>query len=174
VIATLAPPDSYQIDANAELLAEERFSHLLTDEIKEHLRQGPPGGIGSLPAANRREVFESQIAVVRSLQEARARIVIGTDASRFMPVAFGVSLHRELELLHRVGLSPVQTLAAATANAADAFRLQDRGRIVPGRRADMLLVRGDPTSDVLATRNILRVWKGGIEIESTRGVTKRP
>ena len=51
--------------------------------------------------------------------------------------------------------------APATANAADAFRLADRGRIRVGLRADLLLVEGDPTRDVTATRAIVGVWKRG-------------
>jgi imidazolonepropionase-like amidohydrolase len=50
--------------------------------------------------------------------------------------------HRELELLVKAGLTPSEALAAATANVADALRLSDRGRIIAGRRADLLLVRG--------------------------------
>lgn len=77
----------------------------------------------------------------------------------------GATLHRELELLVRSGLTPVQALTAATKSTADAFRLRDRGRIVPGQRADLLLVRGDPTRDITATRAILHVWRSGVELE---------
>ncbi len=38
----------------------------------------------------------------------------------------------------------------------------------PEFRADMLLVRGDPTTDILATRNISRVWKAGVEVDNIR------
>jgi imidazolonepropionase-like amidohydrolase len=77
----------------------------------------------------------------------------------------GISFHRELELLVRVGLRPVEALSAATMNTAKAFRLSDGGRIAPGLRADMLLVRGDPSPDILATRDILRMWKAGVEVD---------
>jgi imidazolonepropionase-like amidohydrolase len=63
------------------------------------------------------------------------------------------------------GLRPVEALRAATANAADAFRLSDRGRIIEGQRADLVLVRGDPTADILATRDIMRVWRSGVEVD---------
>ena len=59
------------------------------------------------------------------------------------------------------GLTPRQALAAATSNVADAFRLRDRGRIAPGMRADLLLVNGDPTENVSATRDIAAIWKQG-------------
>ena len=78
-------------------------------------------------------------------------------------------MHRELELLVKSGLTPSEALAAATAKIADAFRLRDRGRIVPGQRADLLLVRGDPTVDITATRDILRVWRSGVEFDRQLG-----
>jgi imidazolonepropionase-like amidohydrolase len=56
-------------------------------------------------------------------------------------------------------------LTAATANVAAAFRLTDRGRIIAGARADLVLVRGDPTRDITSTRDILRVWRSGVECE---------
>ena len=76
-------------------------------------------------------------------------------------------MHRELELLGKAGLRSAEILAAATAHAAEAFRLADRGRILPGLRADMLMVRGDPTADILAVRDIVRVWKTGVEVVRT-------
>lgn len=70
-----------------------------------------------------------------------------------------------LELLVMSGLAPTQALTAATKSTAEIFRLIDRGKIVPGRRADLLLVRGDPTRDITATRDILRGWRSGVEFQ---------
>ena len=70
-----------------------------------------------------------------------------------------------MELLVRAGLRPAEALASATSVPARAFRLADRGRIAPGMRADLLLVRGDPTADIKATRNIVGVWKQGIKLD---------
>src|SRR5262249_55598967 len=46
-----------------------------------------------------------------------------------------------------------------------AFHLDDRGRIAPGKRADLLLVKGDPTTDIKATRDIVSVWKLGMLVD---------
>ncbi len=118
------------------------------------------------------------IAAVRSLHDAGVRIVAGTDAGTPLVVGgtprydsgvmHGVSLHRELQLYVQAGLTPAEALRTATANVADAFGLSDRGRIAAGRRADLVLVRGDPTVDITATRDILRVWKAGIELRRPR------
>src|SRR5262249_4997059 len=100
---------------------------------------------------------------VRALKAAGVPILVGTDAPN-PGTAHGASLHRELELLVRAGLSPVEALAAATSAPAAAFHLSDRGEIAEGKRSDLLLVEGDPTRDITATRAIVGVWKEGKRI----------
>jgi imidazolonepropionase-like amidohydrolase len=63
------------------------------------------------------------------------------------------------------GFSPTDGLAAATSVPAAVFHLDDRGRIAPGLRADCLLVRGDPTQDITATRDIVAIWKAGSKVD---------
>ena len=46
--------------------------------------------------------------------------------------------------------------------------INNRGSIVPGKRADLVLVDGDPTKDISVCRNIKRVWVKGIEADLTR------
>jgi len=98
---------------------------------------------------------------VRRLADAGITLLAGTDAPNPGTV-FGASLHRELELLVRCGISPAQALAAATAEPARVFGLADRGRVAAGQRADLVLVPGDPLTDITATRAIERIWRGGI------------
>jgi imidazolonepropionase-like amidohydrolase len=99
-------------------------------------------------------------AAVGALHRAGVPILAGTDAPA-PGMAHGLSLHRELELLVRSGLTATDALAAATSVPARAFGFHDRGRIAPGLRADLLLVEGDPTADIRATRRIAGVWKLG-------------
>lgn len=104
---------------------------------------------------------------VRRLHGRGVAILAGTDAnaapSSPSKVAHGASLHEELELLVAAGLSNVEALRAATELPAQHFGLLDRGRIAPGLRADLVLVRADPTLDVRATGDIERVICGGRE-----------
>lgn len=104
---------------------------------------------------------------VRQLARAKVPLLAGTDAPA-PGATYGASLHGELELLVRAGLTPVQALTAATSAAAKAFHLDFRGRVVSGMRADLVLVDGDPTRDILATRRIVEVWKKGVKVERTR------
>jgi imidazolonepropionase-like amidohydrolase len=118
--------------------------------------------------ANLRSSFHSHLneayaeQTVKELVAAHVPVLAGTDAPN-PGTAHGSSLHRELELLVHAGLAPQQALAAATSVPAAAFHLDDRGAIAPGKRADLLLVKGDPTSDITATRDIVSVWKLGVE-----------
>jgi hypothetical protein len=57
----------------------------------------------------------------------------------------------------------MEALTAATAAPAKAFHLDDRGVIASGKRADLVLVKGDPTRDITETRDIVAVWKLGVE-----------
>ncbi|NED92511.1 amidohydrolase family protein, partial [Streptomyces sp. SID11233] len=51
---------------------------------------------------------------------------------------------------------------------ADRFRLADRGRIAPGRQADLVLVDGDPASDIDATLSLRAIWRRGTLLDRTR------
>ncbi|TYT27037.1 amidohydrolase family protein [Luteimonas viscosa] len=97
---------------------------------------------------------------VRLLHAAGVDILAGSDAPN-PGTAHGASLHHELALLVRAGLTPAQALAAATSLPAKRFGLAQRGRIAPGMRADLVLVDGDPLDDIAATRAIDTVWKNG-------------
>lgn len=107
-------------------------------------------------------------ASVGALYKAGIRVVAGTDANNapFVPFSpkLGESFHGELELMVGAGLTPAQALRSATADSAALFRLADRGRIEPGLRADLVLLGGDPTLDIRATRDLRGVWVGGIAV----------
>ncbi|MGH7710161.1 MAG: amidohydrolase family protein, partial [Gemmatimonadaceae bacterium] len=100
---------------------------------------------------------------VQRLASKKVPVLAGTDAPS-PGQTYGASLHGEMELLVRAGLSASQSLIAATSAPARAFGLMDRGCISPGLRADLLLVEGDPTKDVYATRRIVAIWKRGVRV----------
>jgi imidazolonepropionase-like amidohydrolase len=68
---------------------------------------------------------------------------------------------RELELMVEYGMPPLAVLQSVTGTNARAFGLTDRGRVAPGLLADLIAVRGDPTADIRALRNVELVMKGG-------------
>lgn len=114
--------------------------------------------------ANSKVNFDFALASVRQLHAAGVPLLAGTDAGN--PGTWhGTSLHGELELLVKAGLTPSEALAAATSVPARMFNLPDRGGVAPGLRADLVLVKGDPTKDITATRDIIAVWKTGVPLD---------
>ena len=111
------------------------------------------------------EVYRDHaFASVRRLHAAGVDILAGTDAGN-PGTTHGASLHGELELLVRAGMPAQRALNAATALPARRFGMTERGRIAAGMRADMLLVDGDPLTDITVTRAIVTVWKNGFVVE---------
>ena len=98
------------------------------------------------------------------LSASHVPILAGTDVGN-SGTAPGASLHGELVYLVEAGLTPTQALVAATSATATAFKLADRGRIVAGLRADLVLVNGNPTEDIRATRDIVAIWKSGVSVD---------
>jgi hypothetical protein len=80
----------------------------------------------------------------------------------------GISMHTELELLVRVGLTPREALAAATSNYAVQFGWRELGLVTPGRRADLLVVDADPTEDVRNSAKIHMVMLEGEVVDRAR------
>ncbi len=110
------------------------------------------------------KVLENALASVKLLHAAGIPLLVGTDAGN-PSTAHGASMHGELALLVKAGLSPIAALNAATALPAEIFALKDRGRVAVGMRADLILVNGDPTKNIADTRNIEFIWKNGYRLE---------
>jgi imidazolonepropionase-like amidohydrolase len=159
VIPTLAVPDGFIPGNGAALASDPRIQPFLSPEAKRHL-----DGLDRTPSTPVFRNIDAMVAAVGGLIRAGVTLLAGTDPPNGT-VVHGASLHRELELLVRSGLTPAQALTAATKSTAHIFRLNDRGEIAPGRRADLLMVHGDPTRDITATRDIVRVWRSGVEFQ---------
>ena len=99
--------------------------------------------------------FLKMVEFVGRMYKAGVPIVAGTDA---IP---GFTVQSELEWYVRAGMTPSQALQVATWNGAKYSRtLEDRGSIAPGKRADLILVDGDPTKDISDIRKVALVLKG--------------
>ena len=98
--------------------------------------------------------FDKIVEFVGRMYKAGVPIVAGTDEMS------GFTLQRELELYVKAGLTPSQVLQVATWNGARYTRtLQDRGSIAVGKYADLILVDGDPTSNISDIRKVALVIK---------------
>lgn len=95
------------------------------------------------------------------LDRAGVRIGFGTDSGATAVRVPGIAEHRELALSVRAGLSPLSALTLATGQAAALLRLADRGVLAPGRRADLLVVDGDPSRRIADADRVVESWRDG-------------
>ena len=161
VVPTLSVIAGFAGDDNGAALAgDARLSPWTGMEQRATLESAFPG-------TPRPQALDNALRSVAALHAAGVDILAGTDAGN-PGTAHGISMHGELALLVRAGLSPMEALAAATSLPARRFGLGDRGRIAAGMRADLLLVDGDPTTDIQATRAIAGIWKNGHAVDRPR------
>ena len=109
-----------------------------------------------IPLRNAKRMFDAGIL-----------LVAGTDAPG-PGLFFGEGLHRELELLVEAGLTPLQAISTSTRNAAALMRADDWGTLEPGKRADVLIVDGDPAARIVDTRNIAVLLQRGKIVDRRR------
>lgn len=95
---------------------------------------------------------------LRKLHAAGVPVALGTDMWAFP--GLGVSI--EMDLYVKAGLSPLEAIRSATQNAARSLGIDpDRGTLEAGKRADFLILDGDPVRDVRNVRSIDAVYKRG-------------
>lgn len=106
--------------------------------------------------ARYRRAFDRLLETLGLLRRSGVQLLPGTDDGT------GVSVHRELELYVRAGMTPAEALRAGTLDAS-AYLGQDgnRGVIAPGKLAELVLVAGDPSTDISAVRRPRMVIAGG-------------
>ncbi|WP_166039643.1 amidohydrolase family protein [Sphingosinicella sp. YJ22] len=100
---------------------------------------------------------------LRRLRAGGVKVGIGTDAG-IGGVYQGSSAVREIRLLTEDGFTPAEALAAATSVSAAILRREDRGRVAPGQRADLLLVGGRPDQRIEDLYDVRRVFVSGREV----------
>jgi adenine deaminase len=93
---------------------------------------------------------------------------LAASGASVMGTMAGISMHTELELLVRMGLSPREALAAATNNYALQFGWNELGLIAPGRRADILVLDADPTQNIWNARRISNIVMDGNVLDRDR------
>jgi hypothetical protein len=144
--------------------ARNRFAAIIPPEGAEYIpaayfdawKQAP--GIGS--AADERKLYGHLERLLRDLDAAGVTILAGTDLGTPYQIP-GFSLHEELALLVRAGLSEMKALQAATRDPARVFNVPDLGTIQVGKRADLVLLDANPLRDIENTRKIRLVVAAG-------------
>ncbi len=134
-----------------------------------HLAADPETGQPPTPPEQIRDAVPSDtwrtlLMLDEQYHKAGAHYLTGSGTSAFgtMP---GISLHTELALLVRIGLTPRQALAAATANYSALRPWRQLGRIEPGYGADLVILDADPTVDIGNAKRIRTVVLKGREVK---------
>jgi imidazolonepropionase-like amidohydrolase len=110
---------------------------------------------------------------VREYKRAGGPIVAGSDAANQLLIP-GYSLHEEMALLVAAGLTPLEAITAATRRGAQLLHADSLGMIASGKVADLVVLNGNPTADIAATRNIAMIMIRGrmIKPDSLRATWK--
>jgi imidazolonepropionase-like amidohydrolase len=112
--------------------------------------EGRDAGIFAEGVEAAKRLLDVQLRLVAAAHKAGVNVAVGTDNGGFMPIDEN---SRELELLMEAGLTPVDVIAAATRNGARACGIDaEVGTIEPGKRADLVILTQDPTSDLSVFR----------------------
>jgi imidazolonepropionase-like amidohydrolase len=108
-----------------------------------------------------KDSYQAMLRMTKRMYDAGIPILAGTDAIA------GIMLHRELELEVEAGIPPAKALQIATFNAARLLKQdKDLGSIVSGKRADLVLVEGNPAENISDVRRCRLVMKNGVEYKS--------
>jgi len=157
--------------------AQEQLGKQLLDDpsINQYLTQGQSQQLLADFGGHKIPGFDLSTAIhnTRQLHKAGIRILAGSDAPN-PGTTYGASIHQEIELLTRAGLSPSEAINAASHSVAQAFDLSTqtsegvvvkRGRLAVGAKADFIILKSSPSSDIAATRNITDIYKNGVRVE---------
>jgi hypothetical protein len=118
--------------------------------------------MGGLPVTQEndqlyKDSYDAMLRMTKRMYDAGIPILAGTDATP------GIMLHRELELEVRAGIPAAKTLQIATFNAARLLKQENElGSITPGKRADVVLVEGNPVEHISDIRRCRLVMKNGV------------
>jgi hypothetical protein len=108
-----------------------------------------------------KDSYRAMLRMTKRMYDAGIPILAGTDATA------GLMLHRELELEVEAGIPPAKALQIATINAARLLKQdKDLGSIAPGKRADLVLVEGNPADHISDIRRCRLVAKSGVLYKS--------
>jgi imidazolonepropionase-like amidohydrolase len=159
--------DSLSPDARSAVLANR-----VRSSDSGFLRKNYGSDESPLPAA-----FKKELEFEYAFSKAGGLLMAGLDPTGMGGVIAGFGDQREVELLVEAGFTPVEAIHIATYNGAQYLGEQERiGTIAPGKQADLVVIKGDPSKKIEDIENVETVFKDGIGydsdklIQSVRGI----
>jgi imidazolonepropionase-like amidohydrolase len=114
------------------------------------------------PVGYRRQFVAKELEMTLAMHRAAVPLMAGTDTEAGVYVMPGFSLHQELELFVKAGLTPMEALQTATLNPAKFLgRTRDMGTVEKGKLADLVLLDANPLDNISNTQKISAVVLGG-------------
>jgi len=102
---------------------------------------------------------------LKKIYDAGILVTLGTDSGATPIRIQGFAEHMELALMVQAGLTPIQAITVATANAATLLRVADQyGTLAAGKKANFIVLEKDPSHDIHNTQTIRAVWKDGSKV----------
>jgi len=121
------------------------------------------------PNGRAEQLLKKEMAFELAFVKAGGLLLAGPDPTGMGGVLPGFGDHRELELLVEAGFSPVEAIRIYTANGAAFLGRLDRiGTLAPGKQADLVVVKGDPSRKIEDIENVVTVFKDGLGYDSAR------
>lgn len=147
--------------AMAVLTVEAREAYLYARNL---VNQGPRERY-----ADSAKAYENEVALERKFVAAGGLLLAGPDPTGNGGVIPGFGDQREVELLVDAGFRPEEAIRIATLNGAIYLGLADRiGSIAPGKNADLMVVRGDPSKAIADIENVEIVFKDGVGYDASK------
>lgn len=154
-VPNLPPLDPRALDV---MLPETRIFYLTTR-----------ARIGAAPASARAAGFKKEMEFERDFVKAGGLLLAGLDPTGYGGVVPGFGDQREVELLVEAGFSPLEAIHIATANGAQFLgESNEIGTLAVGKRADLVVLQGDPSKNIADIRKVTLVFKDGIGYDSAK------
>jgi imidazolonepropionase-like amidohydrolase len=159
---TLVVAQSFLLRPEMAAKPDDRRKYIAATTKEHWEKHNPvPPNVSAEAMAERKNALEKMLAIVGAMRRAGVSILAGTDPPT-RDVFPGFSLHDELALLVRAGLTPLEAIQAATLNAAKCLGLSDSyGTVENGMMADLVLLDADPLVAIANTQRIAGVIVAG-------------
>ena len=125
--------------------------------------------VAKMPPSQSPTMFQREMEFERAFVKAGGTLLAGLDPTGIGGVVAGYGDLREVELLVESGFTPLEAIKIATLNGAQFLGEADHiGSLAPGKQADIMLVKGDPSTKIADIENVELVFKDGVGWDSKK------
>jgi hypothetical protein len=146
----------------------QKVQDLLSDDARKAYKKNR-SGIAQRADSPWPLMFQKEMEFERSFVKAGGLLLAGLDPTGIGGVIAGYGDLREVELLVDAGFTPLEALKIASFNGAKFLGRQDHiGTLQPGKQADIVVIKGDPSTNISDIENVEVVFKDGVGYDSKK------